>query len=692
MHWVKCDNCGKIVKVSGKGKGSGKSGGSVNGEVGSKKAVVCPECGAEINKRPTMEERVCRECGKKFIGGPRAWYCPDCKKEIISEIDARRYRNGPQRKLGSIDQCEICGKEYVVKSSRQRYCKECAEKEKREYKRRVSEERRRKKKDLAEREKMRAKNRRKCPVCGKGIRPGGSAETCSEECANVLREYKERGGKVDAEPEESFPLEGSALLVMAVRAGIDVRERFEKPGSRIKDLVGQKFGELTVIGFTGECRKGYGAIWWCLCSCGRLCKKGANQLVSGMVNSCGCKRKGRRTGSDGVRSGISSGDVFGELTAIRPTEQRQRGSVVWECECSCGKTCYVASSNLKSGTTKSCGHLKGGANRAISVWMDGVPKSDEAVILTAEGNEGRFTCPARYRADIGNGVWFMYCRDKIGVPVCWAKMPSAEGGGGEDLAGTRFGRLVAVRPVKKQAGDNRHTMWFCKCDCGSVAIVSKNNLMRQTVSCGCVSRGPRVGGSVRAVCPGCGERFPIDLNGEKTPQFCPECASKYAGKNWKVCPVCRKLFPSPESDKTVTCSKECSAEWKRRMHEGVSNKWNEASKAKKREQGQTENLKMGTPAAMASPIAGRFETNQEAKIWTLVDPSGNEIVVRNLLMWARENTDKFFKPKGDKSAEQVVHGFYAIAQTLRGKRKTPATTYFGWTLKDLPREPEEGEN
>lgn len=262
----------------------------------------------------------------------------------------------------------------------------------------------------------------------------------------------------------------------------------------------------------------------------------------------------------------------------------------------------------------------------------------------------------------------------------------------KDFTGRRFGRLVAIRPVRKRLDTDRHTMWFCKCDCGSVTVVPTNNLIQQTVSCGCVSRGPRMGDMVRAVCPGCGEKFTIELNGEKTPQFCPECAPKHEGRNWKVCPVCRKLFPSPESDKTVTCSKECSAEWKRRTHEGVSNQWREESREKKRGQGQTDNLKLGTPAAMASPVAGRFETNQEAKIWTLVDPSGNEIVVRNLLMWARENTDKFGKPEGDKSAMQIAGGFRAIALTLRGKRKAASMTYYGWTLKDLPREPEESEN
>lgn len=59
--------------------------------------------------------------------------------------------------------------------------------------------------------------------------------------------------------------------------------------------------------------------------------------------------------------------------------------------------------------------------------VDKPPNGSEIVILTAEGNSGRFTCPARYREDIGNGVWFMYCRgEEVGVPVCWAEMTAAK--------------------------------------------------------------------------------------------------------------------------------------------------------------------------------------------------------------------------------------------------------------------------
>ena len=77
----------------------------------------------------------------------------------------------------------------------------------------------------------------------------------------------------------------------------------------------------------------------------------------------------------------------------------------------------------------------------------------------------------------------------------------------KDLRGQRFGRLVAIRPVRKRVNDDRHTMWFCKCDCGSVAVISTNNLIQQTVSCGCVSRGPKIDDTVRAVCSGCGELY-----------------------------------------------------------------------------------------------------------------------------------------------------------------------------------------
>lgn len=73
--------------------------------------------------------RICKACGVSFIGGPRAWYCPQCREERKREASKRfKRRKGTNEyiPIGSIIQCEICGKDIIKNSSRQRYCKECA--------------------------------------------------------------------------------------------------------------------------------------------------------------------------------------------------------------------------------------------------------------------------------------------------------------------------------------------------------------------------------------------------------------------------------------------------------------------------------------------------------------------------------------------------------------------------------------
>jgi len=75
-----------------------------------------------------VKKRICRQCGKEFQGGPRAWYCPDCRAIRQREAHIRFQRKGKvaDRPLGSVDRCLRCGKEYIVNSSRQKYCPKCA--------------------------------------------------------------------------------------------------------------------------------------------------------------------------------------------------------------------------------------------------------------------------------------------------------------------------------------------------------------------------------------------------------------------------------------------------------------------------------------------------------------------------------------------------------------------------------------
>lgn len=53
-----------------------------------------------------------------------------------------------------------------------------------------------------------------------------------------------------------------------------------------------------------------------------------------------------------------------------------------------------------------------------------------------------------------------------------------------DLAGQRFGRLVAQRP--QEARENRRVLWHCQCDCGKTRIVPAGTLKSgQVLHCGC---------------------------------------------------------------------------------------------------------------------------------------------------------------------------------------------------------------
>ncbi len=76
-----------------------------------------------------LGQRMCRECGCAFEGGPRAWYCPRCRAKR-HKAQHRTYRirrsMGNVRHIGSLDICVRCGAEYLVCDPNQIYCPTCA--------------------------------------------------------------------------------------------------------------------------------------------------------------------------------------------------------------------------------------------------------------------------------------------------------------------------------------------------------------------------------------------------------------------------------------------------------------------------------------------------------------------------------------------------------------------------------------
>lgn len=165
----------------------------------------------------------------------------------------------------------------------------------------------------------------------------------------------------------------------------------------------------------------------------------------------------------------------------------------------------------------------------------------------------------------------------------------------------------------------------------------------------------------------------------------------------KTCVICGATFQAPPSSKTVTCSPECRSKRAAVSAKNCKRKWTPEAKARRaadvRVKSQFSSIQAaGAAAALTIPEGQRGPQNRESKIWTLIDPMGNKIVVTNLLDWARKNYTIFEPPceDVDAAAERVSKGFRAIASSLRGvkSRKRPVYHYKGWGLDGPPSEKE----
>lgn len=142
--------------------------------------LLCDDCLALSRENSTVRSRVCRNCGTAFPGGPRAWYCPECRAERKRKADAEYHRTGAMRKLGSTDICAACGGEYIVESSHQKYCPRCAETSTRAE---VSRQKKEIPRHTVQQYHARRSQRiRPCKACGMSFHPDGPKQYCSPAC------------------------------------------------------------------------------------------------------------------------------------------------------------------------------------------------------------------------------------------------------------------------------------------------------------------------------------------------------------------------------------------------------------------------------------------------------------------------------------------------------------------------------
>lgn len=135
---------------------------------------------------------------------------------------------------------------------------------------------------------------------------------------------------------------------------------------RALDLTGQHFDRLIALK-RGPNQVSNGKAksrWWCICDCEEhnIVLVTLNNLRSGNTKSCGCRnleqmakhmqQVGRQAAKDLTQQ------RFGELIALYPTEERNNHSVVWVCQCSCGRLHKVSAKELLRHNITSCGCKK----------------------------------------------------------------------------------------------------------------------------------------------------------------------------------------------------------------------------------------------------------------------------------------------------------------------------------------------
>ena len=136
-----------------------------------------------------IQDRLCKTCGCSFQGGPRAYYCPECRYNRQRERQQGYKIYGSVRPLGSIDKCKRCGKDYIVNGGLQQFCSECKPVHTAEYDRTTSLEfyGQHKEKINPVRNVRRQQGIIKCVQCGKEFTAHTRKTTCSPECRRIWK-------------------------------------------------------------------------------------------------------------------------------------------------------------------------------------------------------------------------------------------------------------------------------------------------------------------------------------------------------------------------------------------------------------------------------------------------------------------------------------------------------------------------
>lgn len=142
--------------------------------------------------------------------------------------------------------------------------------------------------------------------------------------------------------------------------------------NNIKDLIGNRYGNLTVVSLYKIGK--HGKEYLCNCDCGNQTIQRGSSLTGGNVISCGCIRneKVRKSGKNNLTHYYKDiydknihlnemkshiGEKYNKLTIIdcKPNNRKNQRGYIMICRCDCGNISRQVYSDLTSGNVKSCG-------------------------------------------------------------------------------------------------------------------------------------------------------------------------------------------------------------------------------------------------------------------------------------------------------------------------------------------------
>jgi hypothetical protein len=162
------------------------------------------------------------------------------------------------------------------------------------------------------------------------------------------------------------------------------------------------------------------------------------------------------------------GQTFDLLKVVRRVEDVKPGRPMWECECACGNTVVVSSTNLtRKGGTRSCGCLR---HQSPPTLIDLTGQTfDKLKVLyrdtTIEDSKAWWVCQCE-------------CGNIVSVPSDSLRSKKRKSCGcaqfelKHDLTGMEFGYLRVIGTVKNPRINSNETRWECLCqNCGRIVEV-----------------------------------------------------------------------------------------------------------------------------------------------------------------------------------------------------------------------------